>query len=99
MVSDMVATSWGPLGIEQPFVGFDEWPITAGSVFDAEVRACRYNRMERLPLPEFEVLAGTTLYDLFTLKYGGLTGARIWAESTREFAGWKVTRLEYRCSW
>ena len=85
----------GPVGIEQPFVGFAEWPTMVNDLTSFRCTLMDDSATDQ-EVSEFEVLPHTTLWGAFRAKYWpGLEGARIWAESPRGVAGWKVTRLEF----
>lgn len=93
--ADQVATSHGPLGIEQPFVEWDEWPVGACSLLDLEV-TLEFRGIPQIACPEFKVPHTTILYGLFCLKYGWSIGpTEIWVESVSEFKGWKATRVSF----
>ena len=93
MPADRIATPRGALGKEQPFFGFDGWPVTVRQSLG--VRSYLMNDPRGEDVPETEVEFGSLLHECLRFKYGWPKGVRIYAESPRDFGGWKVTRLEF----
>lgn len=80
--ADRVATPRGPLGVEQPFVGFDEMGE------DVYLWESFVDGTYSIDIPQ-------SLYVIFREKYGWPEGTQIYITPTPDFQGFKATAVVF----